>query len=72
VTQSVDTPPAELVRVAIERLSAGDDEGFVASFAPEATVWAAPRVVLAGSEQIAGCCRAARSRWSDIGVPTAG
>jgi hypothetical protein len=64
--------PAELVEFAIGRFGAGDDEGFVACFDPEATVWSdpqllAPGVVLTGREQIAVWCAEARRRWSDVG-----
>jgi ketosteroid isomerase-like protein len=62
--------PADLVAAAIERFTAGDDDGFVACFDPDATVWAepqlAPGVVLTGREQIAAWCREARTRWSDV------
>jgi ketosteroid isomerase-like protein len=62
--------PAELVKEAIERFSAGDDDGFVNCFAPDAVVWAesqlAPTAVLSGREQIAAWCREARSRWSHV------
>jgi hypothetical protein len=62
--------PAELVAAAIERFSAGDDEGFVAFFHPDATVWADPQlaqgVVLSGRENILAWCREARSRWSEV------
>jgi hypothetical protein len=58
------------VRAAIELFSAGDDEGFVACFDSDGTIWAdpqlAPGVVLSGREEIATWCRAARDRWSDV------
>jgi hypothetical protein len=69
MTESTDSP-AELVRSAIQRFSAGDDEGFVASFTADATIWAdpqlAPGVVLHGREEITSWCRASRDRWSDV------
>lgn len=62
--------PAELVSAAIERFSAGDDEGFVRFFTPDAVIWAesqlARTAVLSGREEIAAWCREARSRWSDV------
>jgi ketosteroid isomerase-like protein len=70
MTETAHTSAAELVRVAIGRFSSGDDEGFIACFAPDATVWAdpqlAPGVVLSGREQIAAWCHEARRRWSDV------
>jgi ketosteroid isomerase-like protein len=70
MTHSTDISPAELVRAAITRFSAGDDDGFVACFHPDATVWAdpqlSPSVVLSGCDEIAAWCREARSRWSDV------
>jgi hypothetical protein len=69
MTRSSDSP-GELVRAAIQRFSAGDDQGFVASFTADATIWAdpqlAPGIVLRGREEIASWCRAARRRWSDV------
>jgi hypothetical protein len=70
MTPSADIPPAELVETAIQRFSAGNDAGFVASFNADATIWAdpqlAPGIVLHGREEIATWCRAARDRWSDV------
>jgi ketosteroid isomerase-like protein len=66
----VQRSPAELVANAIDRFTAGDDDGFVACFHPDATVWAEPQlaagVVLSGRDQIAMWCREARKRWSDV------
>jgi hypothetical protein len=45
MTGSIDASAAGLVEVAIERFSAGDDEGFVACFDPNATIWAEPQLV---------------------------
>jgi hypothetical protein len=62
--------PAELVDHAIDRFSAGDDEGFTACFDTDAMVWADPQlvqgVVLSGREQILAWCLEARRRWSDV------
>lgn len=58
------------VALAIERFSAGDDEGFLALVDPDVVVWASPqlthRVVLEGRDQLATWCREARARWSAI------
>jgi ketosteroid isomerase-like protein len=60
----------ETVELALERFSAGDDEGFVAALDPDVVVWAdpqlAPGVVMRGREQLAGWCREARERWKDV------
>jgi hypothetical protein len=70
MTESSDTSAAELVERAIGRFSAGDDEGFVTCFHPDATVWAdpqlSPTVVLSGREEIAAWCSEARTRWSEV------
>src|SRR4051794_38228693 len=62
--------PAETVELAIERFIAGDDEGFVALFHPDAVIWSDPQLaqglVLSGRDQIAAWCREARARWSDV------
>jgi len=62
--------PAEVVRAAIERFTAGDDAGFVESFAPDAVIWTEPQLsqapVLSGREQIAAWCREVRERWSTV------
>lgn len=69
MTETTDKTPAGIVEEAIRRFSAGDDEGFVACFAPGATVWGEPQlspVVLKGRGEIETWCRGARRRWSDV------
>src|SRR2546430_7223224 len=70
MTWSIDMSAAALVATAIERFSSGDDAGFVACFAPDATVWSDPQlasnIVLSGRDEIAAWCAAARARWSEV------
>src|SRR4051794_20723037 len=61
---------AAVIGAAIERFSAGDDEGFAGVFAADATVFAEPQIasrpILTGRDEVIAWCREVRSRWSGV------
>jgi ketosteroid isomerase-like protein len=64
------TDGATVVRTAVERFSAGDDEAFAALFAPEATIETvaelADKPVLHGRDAVLEWCREIRAQWPAV------
>lgn len=63
--------PVDVVALAVERFSAGDDDGFLDLFAPDAVVWAVPElagggVVFRDRDDLAVWIKEARRQWADV------
>lgn len=63
--------PVALVERAVELFSAGEDEQFVALFAPDMVIWAIPElaggdVVFRGRADLEKWIEVARQQWSDV------